>query len=599
MGIWLERLIDRKKSGIGYTKSVPLSNVRKNLDNGSKAGVLSSPYTLSPLHIQSLYTKNDICLIVDGEIENFQNIASVIDLYLKQGIDALWKLDGSFSLILHDFRKQATLLFRPLLSSYPLYYVKKNNLLSVSTNPVYLLHRSDISNSLDSDEMSLLFTLNISQWNGRVFSEIAKVEQGQICIVTAAGIKRSKVRLDDIVAKALYGSDSEVIERYSYRMQKAIEKAIETDRKYGIMLSSGMDSSALAAYASSLLQRKGSSLTAYSWTLSSIPQSDESEKIKELCSMLGIELKIFEGEYFGPFDSLDKMQMMPDMPFLNPFWPIIDELYRIASLDDIDALLNGGYADTLFASSSTLLLDIVGDRRFELLLPTLKMIFSGKAYSDVLKHSPSIHGLLRKMFPFRRAAQRHYRAPEWLSSDAKKHREKVEEDIRKHKRLRYKTALSPFQGNYLGIERYLSGHYGIKRTEPHRDPELVSYMLNMPTYMIYRDGQTKYVAREAMRGLLPESIRMQPRVGLLDSFVENSYLRNRKKIREMLLDEREPWKVYIDEKWMETQLKKETDIQNSDLLVIWMSLNIGLWQKAIKPGGALYEGSFMKSKINR
>jgi hypothetical protein len=83
-------------------------------------------------------------------------------------------------------------------------------------------------------------------------------------------------------------------------------------------------------------------------------------------------------------------------------------------------------------------------------------------------------------------------------------------------------------------------------------------------------------------------------VGDLNPFVQNSYERNKKEVREMLLDERLVWKQYVNETWMENKLNSSDTPSYADYLVIWLSLNMQQWTKAIKPGGSLYEGKFIQ-----
>jgi hypothetical protein len=84
-------------------------------------------------------------------------------------------------------------------------------------------------------------------------------------------------------------------------------------------------------------------------------------------------------------------------------------------------------------------------------------------------------------------------------------------------------------------------------------------------------------------------------VGLLNQFAYDGFVKNRESVRQRLLDDPEPWKKYVDHEWMERKLKKNAKVQDKELLVIWMSLTLGSWQKAIKPGGSLYEGTFMEN----
>jgi len=76
----------------------------------------------------------------------------------------------------------------------------------------------------------------------------------------------------------------------------------------------------------------------------------------------------------------------------------------------------------------------------------------------------------------------------------------------------FSSALSKYNTS-SGMGRHFEARYGIERIEPYFDPALINYTLRLPLYMTYRNGQSKFFAREAMRGLLPESIRTQPREG--------------------------------------------------------------------------------------
>jgi len=604
MGLWHHRVINRQKTHSRVEKTDLHFRVSETieLDKGGELALLFAPYASSALHPHHLHSKDKVFLAIDGQISNLGNASKVsdntsdyiINLYQTYGSEGLYQLDGAFSLILYDAQKQTTLLYRSFLTGYPLYFVTKNNLLSVSTNPVYLLHRSDVSDTLDTDEMNSIFAISSTRLKGNVFSELTAVKHGEMVIITPNKIQHKKRPLNEIFVQEHYGSESEAIEKYRHLVEKAVHESLLPDAEHGIMLSSGMDSSTLAVFASKKLYQEGREFTAYSWTLPNDALGDESEKIKELCKMLGIPLKLFNGESYGPFDDLDNLLLLPDTPFTNPFIPITAEVYRRASRDGIDVLLNGNYADVTFQSNRNLLVDIIKDKRYELIFPSIMSIVKRDGYRNVLKKSQEIRGLLAHYMPRRIKAS--FQIREWLSDDVKSHREKML--LQNNKFIEqegfgcFSTALSSFQAGYLGMDRYLSGQYGIRRIEPHRHLELLNYSLGFPSYMTHRDGQTKYFAREAMRGLLPESIRTQPRAGNLDLFVQNSYARNKTKIREMLLDDRSVWKQYVNETWMENKLKSNTTLSYADFFVIWLSLNMQQWQKAIKPGGSLYEGHF-------
>ena len=537
------------------------------------------------VHIDG-YITNRKKLLEKLHLKATSDTASLVSaVYERDGINGLYKLDGSFALLMIDRKRGAFLLYRSFLTGPPLYFTCQNNRLSVSTNPVTLLSCEGLFDTLDHGQMSALFALETEAWNGTVFSDLQEVEHGEAVLVSIKGMRRIRRPLAEVFSKPDYGSESEMIERYRYLVQKAIEKHIAPNKTYGIMLSSGMDSSTLAFFASQQLKRYGKTLRAYSWTLPNYPKADETEKIKILCRELDIPLTLVEVEHLDPFSNLDRLPLKPDLPFSNLYSVMITEVYAHASMDGVDVLFNGHYGDELFPSTSTLFIDILKEGRYELLMPTAVSILHQTGYRHFLK-STAVRGFLRTMLPFLKGKKSGFHVPIWLSADAKKCRETVRVDQKVYKR--FSSALSKVNTS-SGMGRYLTKPYHLERIEPYADADLLNYMLHLPAYMVYRDGKSKYIAREAMKGLLPDSIRLQPRVGMLGQFAEESFRKNVETVQERLFKDVQAWNLYVDEKWMREKFKTPIDIKGKELLVVWMCLNLGAWKKAICPGGSLYE----------
>ena len=615
MGLWHQRKIDTLNSLVAKESLLPSSfftNIVHFFCSGEIA-LTSAPYASYVSHHQHLYHKNSIYIAIDGLVRHTDNIPVKIEelatMYQKSSIEWLHKLKGTFSLILYDADKKLTLLFRSFLTGNPLYYVAKNNLLSVSTNPVNLFHRADVSDALKADKMNALFSLSYHEFSENLFSDLMYVDRGEIVVITSDTIRHIKQPLDKVFSVQNYGNETEVRDTYRTMVEERVQESLFPNIKHGIMLSSGMDSSTIAVFAAQKMQRENRSLTAYSWTLPNDPTGDESENIKALCRELHIPLKLFNGEAFGPFDVFGSRLLVPDTPYTNQYWPVTAEAYHLAAKDGIEVMLNGAYGDMLFFGRSTVLADILRDGRFDLLLPELYAFAKKKGYRKAMKYSSEIRGLIKMilpevLIPLLRNSKRDTNAvtlPEWLSDEAREYHHSKQLAAKASAGLdgfeKLAVALNPYQASYLGFERYLSGQYGIKRIDPLNNLDLLNYTSGIPAYMTYRKGQTKYFAREAMRELLPRSIHQQPRVGSLTRFSYTSYERNKVKVRQRLLDDRTVWKKYIDETWMERKLNSNSDSLNSnDLTLMRLSLNMQQWQKAIKPGGSLYEGKFNSIK---
>ncbi len=591
MGIWHERNL-AKSSFKKFKKTVHYSSLK--YCNNSQTFIVGLTDNATPSNLY--YDKfKSLHIAIDGEIDNISTLShqlSCLDtaveviaaLYLGKGTKGLYELKGTASIIIYLPLEEKTILYCCFLKGYPLYFTIKNNHLSVSTNPIYILHRDDISGKIDNIELGKYFALDINHFEGKIFQEIEAVSHGELVLISSEGTIRQKKSIEEMFnEEADYTLEEKSLEQYRTLFQSAVDTTIEAGKKYGIMLSSGMDSTSIAVFAAKKLNAMGAQLTAYSFTYPDDTAADETKKIRELCEKYNIELKLIDGETLGIFDSLDNMFLLPDTPFTHPYTYPTKELYRIASEDGIEMLFNGGYADMLFPQVSNSLVELLRDRKYTLIYSIVKDAFKRHGWKAV-KRSPEIRNfikglLLMKTKPFSFG-------DEWLTESTKKLLQGSKDNIEISD---LEMALTPIQSTYLGYDRYISEPFGFRRIEPHRNKELIFYSLGFPSYMTYRYGQKKYFAREAMRGLLPESIRTQPRAGNIVPFAMRSFQRNREKIIKIIWENSSAWNPYVKEEWMQEKLSENADLQYPDLIIIWLSLHIGPWLKAIQPGGSLYE----------
>ncbi len=563
---------------------------------------------------EKCYLKNDKFIVaIDGEISNRSKLLTTLDLpeesrddaivaglYEKYSLDGFYHLEGTVNLIFYDIYLKTSLLYRSILTGNPLYYIYNENQLAVSTHPTLLLCDSNkISKELSFNRISKVFSFGTGYLCETVFKDISTVRQGELVVITDKSIEKVKQAIDKTFSTYEYQSEKETIQTYKVLLEKAVRKHIKADiHKYGIMLSSGTDSGSIAVVASKILREYGSRLRAYSWTFSDDSLREESQKIQELCDRHDIPLTLFNGDNLGPFDALENLYLLPETPYVNPFYPLMTELYRIASLDGITRMFNGNYADLMFPSRQRLFIDSLQDKRFDLfasyLFESLKKNNGWKRPHKI----PEIRGLIGAFI-----SKRHNKlanAAEWLTPEAADTILACTQDTRIDlKNVRFASILAPCYTDSLGLYRSLPGCYGIERIEPHRDIDLLSFAASIPSYMGFRDGQNKYFARESMKGMLPESIRTQPIVDDLSQFIKRSFNRNIEEIRERLLGDSSSWSGYVKEEWMRNKLKNGFDsIVLQDIFVIWLCLNMKPWQKAIESGNIIYDGGFYEVNKN-
>ncbi|HFS85139.1 MAG TPA: hypothetical protein ENK72_00775, partial [Epsilonproteobacteria bacterium] len=424
-------------------------------------GVLDTPF-----QTVTTYANNSCLLLLDGRIDNLAtlndayqisdpSVQSVVwYLYVTFGIKGFYRLKGRFTLVLYSVESEKTMLYRPYLSGFPLYYQSQEGGYTLSTNPLQLCDTKNSVTPLDKQRVAHYFTADPLKFSSHPFHSLSKLEPGEIVLMDAEGVEKIRQPVHEAFPKQAIPTQKDAIYRaYRRLIETAVSETLREDIDYGIMLSSGIDSATLAYHASKLLSKRGKKLIAYSWKLPN-DAADESEKVKALCETLEIELKLLSAEGMGPFDEVGSMAYNPGSPVTNAFARLNRECYKLASRDGIKYLLNGNFGDMLFKYGQPKLTELWKERQFGQLLLALKRVS-------------------KKVIP----AETQVRTP-WLTDEVKSLRkEKTHSETGK---TDYRYALCDFHEDYFGGERYLSGVYGITRLEPHRNSALVNFCLQLP-----------------------------------------------------------------------------------------------------------------------
>jgi asparagine synthase (glutamine-hydrolysing) len=129
-------------------------------------------------------------------------------------------------------------------------------------------------------------------------------------------------------------------------------------------------------------------------------------------------------------------------------------------------------------------------------------------------------------------------------------------------------------------DRY-SMRFSIEARVPFLDHRIVEQTIPLPSDMIISNGTTKYIFREAMKGLLPEVIRMrQDKVGFATP--ESEWFRKdffRKFITELLDSESFANRKIIDVEKAKDLYKKHINKEIDIAREIWKWINLELWYR--------------------
>ena len=232
-----------------------------------------------------------------------------------------------------------------------------------------------------------------------------------------------------------------------------------------------------------------------SWSASSLPEADEWPWIAELARHLGLPTHRIEADEHLPFSALDLDAVDSETPIYNPFRPLFTACYQTSKSIDRHVLLNAACGDGLYPHPSRALLDTISRREWLNAARQMRRILRTNA-PHRLHRVPALRAVVRALLPLPIRPQP---APEWLGPAAIEAwtgeiqpwpAEGLEARHPDHARHLF----APEASAGAARERRFSLRYGIDRRDPYLDFELRRLMFNAPHSLIWRDGQSKWIA---------------------------------------------------------------------------------------------------------
>jgi asparagine synthase (glutamine-hydrolysing) len=317
-------------------------------------------------------------------------------------------------------------------------------------------------------------------------------------------------------------------------MTAAVGRALDGAGDPAIMLSGGLDSACVAG----LAHRLGSSARAYSQAFPAHPEIDESELIELIAGELGLGVRTLAFAGGSALAAADRYAQTWALPPSSPNWFAWEPLYEAARDDGIDVLLDGEGGDEVFGCSPHLLADLlVAGRLRELVAqarripgmgasPSRRRVRRAIAHYGVRGALPAgLHGRLRRM------RNRGGSAPAWLTPEAAGLLEgPPERDAWKSRSgprwwasLAFSLIDGPDRMAAQDEAARAGGRGGFAVAHPWRDLALIELMLSLPPQLSFDPDHDRPLAREAVRGLIPERVRLSDRKPVFNALLDDAF----------------------------------------------------------------------------
>lgn len=476
--------------------------------------------------------------------------------YAAWGDAADLRVLGDFCTILCDPAHRRVRIGRAPLGGPPLHYYRDADRLIVASTPRAIFATGTVEQAIDEQKVADSLMLNYCEEERGWFRDIARLPGGTRLIFTPQRIVRDTYYDPFDRTPVRLGSDDAYVEAADALFEEGTRAALDGFSQPAVSISGGLDSQAVAAYALRL-RPEGRLLG-----LTSIPESgwdglvpdnrfgDESEHVRAFAAMHPrFDMQMVDAQGLSFDHHLQNLYLLAGIAprnVANLHW--IHELYKAARTQGRDVLLVGNLGNMSFSFNGTgRLPSLLRGGRWGEWLRELRAIDDGRSLPRKL-----VGGAL----PL---------APEWLQNSIARLRGQdanpsfffsaINPDYAAEMRVAERAADMGFDPTYppatdtmqarqamLGNAWNESGDFmqamellhGIPTRDPTAYRPLVEFCLSIPDDQYLRAGQSRWLARRMLRGMIPDQVLAERRKGLQSADWHLRLGRQRAALREEL-----------------------------------------------------------------
>ena len=339
-----------------------------------------------------------------------------------------------------------------------------------------------------------------------------------------------------------FSSESDCWESFSELFRQVVEKYLRSTGKVGIRLSGGLDSSAIAAQAAQILAERGEELHSYT----RVPQpeavlprsgplryNDETAKVKLLAQQYpNLKVNFISPDSGGIMDGMEDWYAANYTPWIAPpsFVSGYRPMLQKAQQDGISLLLNGGGGNITFSHSGLgRLRELFLSGRWLQLRRELAAFREKKVAIRPLLLQEVVKPLVpMPIFKLRKRLSRED-AKQWdwfsvINPDFARETGALDRMVDQENLRLYFHKWTTWQRRAYFIDsagQVAQGGggemvYGFDQRDPSSDRRIIEFCMALPEKYYLADGVDRRLARLGLKHLLPEAIRMDPRLGLQD-----------------------------------------------------------------------------------
>jgi asparagine synthase (glutamine-hydrolysing) len=428
--------------------------------------------------------------------------------------EALPDLLGDYSFALWDAEARQLLCARDLMGARPFFYAQAGSHLYFSNTLNAIRCAPDTSSVLD-DHFIAHFLLQgwCSDLARSAFRDIARLRPGHALQYSTAGLQVRRFVSLPVEEPLLFKGEEEYVEQFRSLLEQATPDRLPRGPA-AIFMSGGLDSTSVAAIAVHTAKQNGLPLNLRAYTVDCEPVlPDEEGRLALLVSEhIGLPTEIQQGTSCRPFQNYDDPRLRTPEPFHEPYRSLyLRQVAQIAKHAPV--ALNGYGGDGIMSGQSWPYLVHLARKHG---LMTIGRVL-GRFILTHRKIPPLRGGFrsrIRRAFGFRDPAAGY---PPWLEAGFLKRTDVVNrwKQLRSPREKRhpwYPDAVSSINDGLWAtvLETEDAGwtQIPLESRAPLLDMRIQRFLVSVPPLPLCVD---KELLRRAVRGFLPEQVRLRPK----------------------------------------------------------------------------------------
>ncbi len=518
-----------------YQTRYPSDRTRCTVEQGVGLGALEQWIRRSDQSVALPYRTGDIHLVVDAMLDYREALAQQVGYeltdttsdceliaaaYLKWGADCVEHLHGPFAFALYDATEQKLILVRDRLGERSLCYGQTATMFAFSTTakPLgKLLNRSHDETFFEAYALSPFLPTGAAPyatpWQGVTHlgpGQRLTFQKGQVTIETYWTYTTQE--------KLVLADEQDYYDLFEKTLEAATHECLALEGEVGLMLSGGLDSTTVAAFAEPILKQRKQTLHGYTHVPLTGYEDDErllgNERplVEDLLSRYdGIDQTWVENPSKNSYNTIDEWLDIVEMPygfFINAPWLL--EIHQLAQEKGIKVILNGKHGNSTVSHGS------LASYQYELLQQKHWRRFKEEAVSLKQEHwAPVVVGksLLRTLlFP----PLQENRLARFYNKQAKRafRPERLQRVDYLFDQLPLRSTTDKLEFIYRSPDPHERGvistlcslHFNCIIRDPTSDRKLIDLCAQFPIELFSSNGIPKKIVRTIMKNRLPESI---------------------------------------------------------------------------------------------